>query len=153
VNNIDRLLEATYRVLLIDWPGEDCPRTLLRAGFSVFGQEPSGWLRYEVKHYQLHKHQLGVPPSPVDLVFCYRPFEELPEHVATAQKLAAKVFWYQSGLVSATTEYLRGCWLPDETRTRARQMVEDAGLIYIDEVYIGDAIRALDICKSRESSN
>jgi len=32
-------------------------------------------------------------------------------------------------------------------------MVRDAGLIYIDEAYIGDAIRALDICKSRESSN
>jgi hypothetical protein len=27
-----------------------------------------------------------------------------------------------------------------------RRIVEDAGLIYIDEVYIGDFVRALDIC-------
>jgi hypothetical protein len=32
-------------------------------------------------------------------------------------------------------------------------MVEDAGLIYIDEVYIGDAVRALDICKPRRPSD
>ena len=98
MNNINRLLEQTDTVLLIDWPGEDCPRSIVRAGFTVFGQEPDGWLRYEVKHYQLQKHPLADPPAHVDLVFCYRPFEELPEYVATAQKLAAKVFWYHSGL-------------------------------------------------------
>ena len=30
---------------------------------------------------------------------------------------------------------------------------EDAGIIYIDEVYIGDAVRALDICKPRRPSD
>jgi len=153
MNNIDRLLEQTDTVLLIDWPGEDCPRSMVRAGFTVFGQEPNGWLRYEVKDYQLQKHPLVAPPAHVDLVFCYRPVEELSEYVATAQKLAAKVFWYQSGLVGASTEYLRGCWLSDEARTKVRRMVEDAGLIYIDEVYIGDAVRALDICKPRPLSD
>ena len=153
VNNIDRLLEQTDTVLLIDWPGEDCPRSIVRAGFAVFGQEPNGWIRYEVRHYQLQKHPLTAPPAHVDLVFCYRPAEELPEYLATAQKLAAKVFWYHSGLVSASTEYLRGCWLSDEARIKVRRMVEDAGLIYIDEVYIGDAVRALDICKPRRPSD
>jgi CoA binding protein len=152
MNNIDRLLESTDSILLIDWPGEDCPRTMLRAGFSVFGQEPSGWLRYELKNYQLLKHPVATPPKHIDLVFCYRPVEELTEYVATAQKLTARIFWYQSGLVSASTEYLRGCWLLDDTRAKVRKMIEEAGLIYIDEVYIADAVRAMDICKPRQSS-
>jgi hypothetical protein len=150
MNSIDRLLQEADQVLLIDWPGEDCPRALLRAGFGVFGQEPTGWLRYELKHYHLQKHALAAPPPRVDLVFCYRPVEELSEYLATAQRLSAKVFWYQSGLVSPSTEYLRGCWLSDDVRNKVRRMVEDAGLIYIDEVYIGDAVRAMDICKVRQ---
>ena len=150
MNSIDRLLEETDRVLLIDWPGEDCPRSMLRAGFTVFGQEPTGWLRYELKHRQLHKHTVATPPTQVDLVFCYRPVEELPEYVATARTLGAKVFWYQSGLASATTEYLRGCWLSEATRVKVRRMVEDAKIVYIDEVYIGDAVRAMGICKLRQ---
>ena len=151
MKSIDRILERTESILLIDWPGEDCPRALLRAGFSVFGQEPNGWLRYELKHYQLHKHPLSEPPMHLDLVFCYRPIEELSEYVKTAQKLSAKAFWYQSGLVSASTEYARGCWLSDEARAKVRAMVESAGLTYVDEVYIGDAVRTLDICKVRAS--
>jgi len=153
MNSIDRLLEQTNQILLIDWPGEDCPRALLRAGFTVFGQEPGTWLRYELKHHQLLKHPLAETPSHADLVFCYRPVEELPEYLATAQKIGARVFWYQSGLVSASTEYLRGCWLSDEMRTKVRGMVEKAGLIYIDQVYIGDAVRAMDICKPRQAAN
>ena len=151
MKSIDRILEQTESILLIDWPGEDCPRALLRAGFSVFGQEPSGWLKYELKHYQLHKHPLSEPPKHLDLVYCYRPIEELSEYLKTAQKLSAEVFWYQSGLVSASTEYARGCWLSDEARAKVRTMVESAGLTYIDEVYIGDAVRTLDICKVHPS--
>lgn len=150
MNSIDRLLEETDQVLLIDWPGEDSPRSMLRAGFTVFGQEPGGWLRYEIKHRQLQKHPIATPPAHVDLVYYYRPVEELPEYLSTARKLGAKTFWYQSGLASATTEYLRGCWLSAEMRTKVRRMVEDAGLIYIDEIYIGDAVRAMDICKLRQ---
>ena len=150
MNSIDQLLEEADKVLMIDWPGEDCPRSMLRAGFTVFGQEPSGWLRYELKHRQLQKHSMASPPAHADLVFCYRPVEELPDYLETARRLGAKVFWYQSGLASAKTEYLRGCWLSEETRTKVRRMVEDAGLIYIDEVYIGDAVRAMDICKPRQ---
>ena len=151
MNSIDRLLEQTNQILLIDWPGEDCPRALLRAGFTVFGQEPGTWLRYELKHHQLRKHPLLGPQSHADLVFCYRPVEELPEYLAIAQKVGARVFWYQSGLASASTEYSRGCWLSDEARAKVRALVDSAGLAYIDEAYIGDAVRTLDIWKVRTS--
>jgi hypothetical protein len=41
---------------------------MLRAGFTVFGQEPTGWLRHELKHRQLHKHTVATPPAHIDLV-------------------------------------------------------------------------------------
>ena len=32
---------------------------------------------------------------------------------------------------------------------KARRLVEKVGLVYVDEVYIADAVEALDICKPR----
>ena len=102
-------------------------------------RKPNVWLKYEVEDYQLRKHQLPAPPEHVDLVFCYRPVEELPEYIATARKLAATVFWYHSGLASASTEYLRGCWLSDEVRARVENALERRRLIlenrYLQQSY------------------
>jgi predicted CoA-binding protein len=150
MNNIGRILEEANSVLLIDW-NIDVPITLLRAGFAVFGQEPTGWLRYQLQESQLEKHPLASPPERADLVFCYRPVEELADYIATAKKLGAKVFWYQSGLVNPSMEYARGCWLSDDARAKVRRMAEDAGLICVDEIYVADAVRALDICKPRQT--
>jgi hypothetical protein len=75
----------------------------------------------------------------------------LPEYVATARRMGAKVFWWQSGLAGPTVEYHRGVWQSEEVREKARRLVERVGLTYIDEVYIGDAVEAADICKQRSS--
>src|SRR5262245_38731189 len=92
MNSIERLLEEADEVLLIDWPGEDCPRSMLRAGFTGFGQEPSGWLRYELNHRQLQKHSMASPPAHADLVFCYRPVEELPDYWKPHGSLVPRFF-------------------------------------------------------------
>jgi hypothetical protein len=149
MKSIDRILEQTNSMLLIDWPGEHCPCTLLRAGYVVFGHDPQGYARYELHARKLVTYRLSDAPRQVDLAFCYRPLDELSECVATAQKVGAKVFWYQSGFAGPSTEYCRGVWLPDDMREKARRLVEKVGLVYVDEVYIADAVEALDICKPR----
>src|SRR5262245_59847921 len=92
----NEILRSAQRILLVDWPSPGLPRTLVEAGFTVFGASPG---RYSVGElvpappegtdssqvfppqegesgYLVFK-KLNEPPSHIDIVHLYRPE---PEH-------------------------------------------------------------------------
>ncbi|MGI8929379.1 MAG: CoA-binding protein [Candidatus Limnocylindrales bacterium] len=79
-----------------------------------------------------------------DIVCTHRPVDELSEVVETVKTMGAKAVWIQSGRDSGGVKNPHGVWLaPDDSR-RARDIVEVAGLEYVEAPYIGDAVRTLE---------
>jgi predicted CoA-binding protein len=140
-----RVLAETRSVLVIDWPSRDVPASLAFAGFTVFvkgGPGPADYTAWELDGGEPVSRPLGRAPGRVDLVYCHRPFGELPDIVALASRLGARAFWWQTGLASGGGKDPSGCWAPPEESRRARELAAAAGLAYIDDVYIADAARA-----------
>ncbi|MGH2348557.1 MAG: CoA-binding protein [bacterium] len=130
-------------MLLVDWPSRDVPDTLARAGFRVFAQEgPERYVAYELSGGEVHPRAVAGPPESVDLVYAYRPLDELPDVVALARSLRATAIWVQSGRDAGGAKDLQGCWLSPDEIQRARRIVGDAGLAFISEPYIADVARA-----------
>lgn len=139
-----QLLAATKTILLVDWPSRDVPDSLARHGFTVIsddGPRAADYNAYEVDGDEVRVRPLASPPQKVDLVYTHRPIDELPETVDTAKSMGARAVWLQSGRDSTGAADPRGCWLPADESARARQIVEGAGLIYVDATYIADAVR------------
>jgi hypothetical protein len=144
------LLEAAQTIELVDWPHQDVPATLFRAGYTVVGHEPSSLMSYVVAAEPLEasigrsfpladgSYLQSVPiaalPERVDIVNTYRPAEEQPDIVHTAIALGARTFWVQPG---------------ETTSQDARQIATAAGLAFVDGVCIADTVRELGIAKPR----
>jgi predicted CoA-binding protein len=142
MTDVARLLSAAKTVLLVDWPSRDVPDTLARRGFTVVSNDgPEEYNAYEVEGGEVRVRDVGRPPERADLVYTHRPVEELPEIVDTAKAVGAKAVWIQSGRDRAGAKDPHGCWLSEEESRRARKIVEDAGLSYIEAPYIADAVR------------
>jgi predicted CoA-binding protein len=125
------VLQATECVLLIDWPNRDVPDSLARAGYRVASKEGPGvedYKAYELNGAEVVTRNLGAEPDHADLVYTYRPFDELPEIVEFARHIGARAIWNETGPNTPGAD-------------RARQMVESAGLTYIDAPRITDAVR------------
>jgi predicted CoA-binding protein len=140
-----RVLAETRRVLVIDWPSRDVPASLAFAGYTVFvkgGPGPADYTAWELDSGEPVSRPLGREPDRVDLVYCHRPFGELPGIVALARRLGARAFWWQTGLTSGGGKDPSGCWVPPEQSSQVRELAVAAGLAYIDDVYIADAVRA-----------
>jgi predicted CoA-binding protein len=140
-----RVLAETKSVLVIDWPSRDVPGSLAFAGFTVFvkgGPGPADYAVWGLEGGEPVSRQLGREPARVDLVYCHRPFGELPGIVALAGRLGARALWWQTGLTSGGGKDPSGCWVPPEESRQARELAAAAGLAYIDDVYIADAARA-----------
>ena len=126
-------------VLLIDWPSEEVPNTLVRAGLDVHvkgGPGPDDFAIRELTDGSITTSRTGRRPRQVDLLYVHRPIDELAQIVAAARDLDATALWYQSGLDSDGTNDPRGCWLPAAESERARAIAEAAGLLYVDDRYI-----------------
>src|SRR5215472_18428058 len=98
-----RILAGCRSVLVIDWPSRDVPATLAAAGFAVTvksGPGPTDYTVWEVTDGEVVARHLGRAPEHADLVYCHRPFSELPAIIAMAQGLGARAVWRQSGLTS-----------------------------------------------------
>ena len=78
----------------------------------------------------------------MDLLYCHRPFGELPGIVALARRLGAQAFWWQTGLTSGGGKDPSACWVSPQESRQARELAAAAGLAYIDDVYLADAARA-----------
>ncbi len=140
------LLRDARVVVLYDWPTEDVPDTLTRAGYDVIvygGPAPEDIFRHELRDGQVVGHRVGVPPAEADLVYSFRPIEELPAIVTAAAQLGARAVWRQSGRNGAGERDPRGCAVSPEESERGRALARQAGLAYVEDVYIADAVRGL----------
>ena len=140
-----QVLAQARSVLVIDWPSRDVPATLAAAGFAVTvkgGPGPTDYTVWEVTDGEPVTRQLGHAPEHADIVYCHRPFGELPSIIAMAQGLGARAVWRQSGLTSTGAKAPEGCWTPAGESQRGRELAAAAGLNYIDDIYIADAVRA-----------
>src|SRR5262245_32058110 len=124
MNDPDAVLKTTSKILLIDWPSTAVPRTLLEAGFEVYGHSPRGYTRAELvaaapadadgrsvfapektgETGYLVFRRLSAAPSRVDLVHVHRPAPELAGIFASqVVPLGAKALWLQPPLTSDNT--------------------------------------------------
>jgi predicted CoA-binding protein len=148
VTEAERILEAADIVLVVDWPSRDVPDTLVRAGFTVLvkaGPEPDDYVAQDLEDGEIVPRRVGGPPEHVDLVYSYRPIEELPGLAEMARTMGAVALWRQSGLASDGEKDPAGCWVPEHESRQARGIVESAGLVYLEQPYIADAVRQLGI--------
>jgi catechol 2,3-dioxygenase-like lactoylglutathione lyase family enzyme/predicted CoA-binding protein len=123
------ILAATKTVLVVDWPTRDVPDALARAGFEVVvrgGPGPEDFSAYVLEGDNVVVHTLGHPPDHADLVYAYRPLDELPAAVEMARGLGAKAIWTD---------------LADDESQTARQIVASAGLAYVNRPDIADVAR------------
>ena len=142
MTDVAKLLAGTKIVLLIDWPSRDVPDTLARSGFTVVSNDgPDEYNAYEIDGDEVRMRALGQLAKRADLVYTHRPIDELPDIVDTAKAVGAKAVWIQSGLDKTGAKDPRGCWFPEAESAQAREVVEAAGLIYIQAPYIADAVR------------
>lgn len=141
---VEEILAGARTVLVIDWPTRDVPDTLARAGYEVVvhgGPGPEDYTAYEVAGEEVAERRVGRPPAHADVVYTFRPLDELPEIVDMARQVGAGTVWVQSGLSAAGVKDPEGCWLPAEAAAGARAMVEAAGLAYVDQPYLAGAVR------------
>ncbi len=138
------LLHRARTVFLVDWPSRDVPDSLALAGFEVVSDDDPGRPRnaYRSVADGIRVEPRDAPPQQADIVYTHRPIDELPGIVEQARALGSQAIWYQSGLDESGGRDARGCWLPAEQSAGARQIVETAGLAYVQGPYIGDAARA-----------
>jgi len=142
---VARILAEMRNVLVIDWPSRDVPASLAFGGFTVFvkgGPGPADYAAWELDAGEPVSRALGREPERVDLVYCHRPFGELPGIIALAVRLGARALWWQTGQASDGGQDPAGCWVPPEQSRQARDMADAGGLAYVDAVYIADAVRA-----------
>ena len=140
-----RVLADTKSVLVIDWPSRDVPASLAFAGFTVSvkgGPGPADYNAWYIESGEPVSRPLGHEPARVDLVYCHRPSSELPGIIALAGRLGARALWWQTGLAGDGTKHPSGCWVPPGESDQARELAAAAGLAYVDDVYIADAVRA-----------
>jgi hypothetical protein len=140
------ILRRTRSVVLHDWPDADVPDTLVRIGYTVTihgGPAPEDIVCRELRDGRITERRTGAPPTHADLVYVFRPVEELAAIVRQAVAIGAMAVWCQSGLAPDGSRDPRGCWRPDDEAAEVRRIVESAGLTCITEPYIADAVRAL----------
>lgn len=135
-----QLLRSAASVLLVDWPVPGVPRTLLDAGFTVYGFSPGGYSiaalasdepagqnsfppRNSGEKGYLVFQKMDNPPQAIDIVNIYRPEEEHAAIIAKhALPLKAKAVWLHPPVTSALT----------------RKMAAENGLAFIEGVDIVD---------------
>ena len=125
-----QLLASARTVLVVDWPTADVTATLARSGLRVFvrgGPGPDQYTEHEAAGTKIVVRQVAHAPDHADLVYSYRPVDELPDIVALARSLGARAVW-----VTPRS--------PEEDQ-RARGIVESAGLHCISGLDIVDEVR------------
>jgi predicted CoA-binding protein len=122
-----QILEKARTVLLVDWPSAAVPRALLEAGFHVFGFSPGGYSRAQLvavppaerdgvrslpperenETGHLVFQRLDRRPEQVDIVYVYRPVDEIPGILVThAVPLSATAVWLQPPMRVADARWL-----------------------------------------------
>jgi predicted CoA-binding protein len=107
-----KILDDARIILLVDWANESIPKSLIKAGFSVFSYSPGRFsaatlLTGPGEKENLVFADLDKQPLAADIVYVYRPAAEhaaiIAEHVLP---LNAKVLWLHPPLSSTDTTIL-----------------------------------------------
>jgi predicted CoA-binding protein len=142
-----QILEQASSVLVVGEPSADVPDTLARAGFDVIVKTGDRtYMARELAGDEIAEHPVEVPAK-LDLVYVHGSARDLAAILMIARSLGAGALWFQSGLTEGGASDPRGCWLPHDEASQARQSVEAAGLAYVDDAYIADAVRKAAIKK------
>ena len=144
MTDAETILRAAQSILVVDWPTKELPETLVRAGYAVHvksGPAPDDYVEYTVQDDGSIARLRVARPQRVDIVHVYRPIEELAGFVGLALELGATTVWILSGFAADGSRAPAGCWLPPEASVAARQLVEAAGLVYLDHPPIAEAVR------------
>ena len=146
MTDVVKLLAGTKTVLLIDWPSRDVPDALARSGFTVVSNDgPDKYNAYEADGGEVRVRDVGQLPKRADLVYTHR-----PDRRAAGDRRHREVRRREGGVDPVGPRQDRregsaGCWLPQRESAKAREIVEGAGLTYVEAPYIADAARgALD---------
>jgi uncharacterized protein len=101
------------------------PRFLIDAGYTVIPVHPKA----DEILGQTAYPSLADIPVPVDIVDVFRPAAEAPELARQAAAIGAGTLWLQLGITSP----------------EARQVAEQAGLTYLEDICIGATTRRLGV--------
>ena len=101
------------------------PRFLIDAGYTVIPVHPNA---DEILGQTAYR-TLAEIPAPVDIVDVFRPAAEAPELARQAIAIGAGALWLQLGITSP----------------EARQIAEEAGLTYLENICIGETTRRLGV--------
>ena len=85
-------------VLLVDYPGRAVPDAFARAGYVTYvhgGPAPDNYSVHEVDGEEVVERFVGAPPARIDLVYVYRPFEELADILEFARARGARGAWLE----------------------------------------------------------
>ena len=133
MTDVSRLLAETKTVVLVDWPSREVPDTLARCGFTVIANEGAEtYMAYEAEGNNVTTRSVAGLPQSAQLVYAYRPIDELPDIVQTATAVGATTVWL----------HVEGDLAPADA-TRARELVERAGLVFVAGPSIVEAAQAL----------
>jgi DNA-binding transcriptional LysR family regulator len=144
--SLKELFSSTRDVLVIDYPSTDVPEALVRAGFDVVvsgGPNPEDHTHWELDGDAVVQRPYGHPPDHADLVWSFRPINELAGISAYAKQIGARAVWLHSGYNERGEVEPEGVWLTGEDTEQAIDIVEGAGLAYVESPYIVDAVREL----------
>jgi predicted CoA-binding protein len=133
MTDASRLLAGTKTVVLVDWPSREVPEALARRGFTVIATEgPETYTAYEADGNEVRTRSVDGLPESAELVYAYRPIDELPDIVQMATAVGAKTLWLHAADDLAPAD-----------AARARELAERAGLVLVAEPSIVEAARAL----------
>lgn len=108
-------------------PGGQIPQDLKERGFHVIPINPDADELFGEKVYP----SLSEVPEDIDIVDVFRPSEEAADIAREAVEVGAKAIWLQVGIESR----------------EAREIAEDAGLGFVENVCMGVEARVHDIRK------
>lgn len=150
MTDLQDLLATASVIDIVDWPHQDVPGALVRAGYTVvatrYPPDPAAppYLLHEVidrtptpedgKAYELRDgghllfRPLGQRPPVIDIASAYRPPEEQPAIVEEAIRTGARAVWIEPGV---------------EVSSQARDMAVAARLAFVEGTSIADAVSAL----------
>ena len=119
---------TTTTVLIVDWPSRRVPEAFVRAGYEVFVKGgPGTYTGWRLREGDVITERVTGAPAHVDLLYVYRPIDELPGLVDVARR------------AGATTV----CGQFSEASPQARRIVEAAGLTYLDEAELVERLPGL----------
>ena len=130
------ILRAAHHVVVQDFPSQEIPDALTRAGLMVTiygGPDENDVTVSELTDGSVVHREVGRYPDSADLLCTYRPLNELDAIIAEAHRLGARTIWRQRDPGARTD--------PDADTWRRR--VRQAGLDYVDTPPIAEAARAL----------